>query len=267
MRYAARAVVADPAAFAFLRGDLFRYSARWWSYLVPPTEHPLLGAIARAFWKRVDVREGLLEQQVSLGWGIVALGLIAVVGWSVSARAQARRPPSLVAVPVLVIVAVAAFVCSLSPEPTIGPVTTVRPAAMLYSVVPMFRSYARFGVVVQLMAALLAGIGVDWLRRAGTTRAQVACIALIAVAGGEYVVSPSAMWRDVLPAAGHRWVMQQVDRVRVLDCAPTNQESASVPWLTSGRVTLLGGTITRLRRSEPVPDAHGKWVYPSARRA
>jgi hypothetical protein len=34
--YAARAVVVNRAAFAFPRADLFRYSAKWWSYLVPP---------------------------------------------------------------------------------------------------------------------------------------------------------------------------------------------------------------------------------------
>ena len=34
--YAARAVVLDRTAFAFPRDDLFRYSAKWWSYLVPP---------------------------------------------------------------------------------------------------------------------------------------------------------------------------------------------------------------------------------------
>ena len=34
--YAAGPVVANPAAFAFPRADLFRYSAKWWSYLVPP---------------------------------------------------------------------------------------------------------------------------------------------------------------------------------------------------------------------------------------
>jgi hypothetical protein len=44
--YSAHAVVVHPAAFAFPRADLFRYSAKWWSYLVPPVEHPLLGAIA-----------------------------------------------------------------------------------------------------------------------------------------------------------------------------------------------------------------------------
>jgi hypothetical protein len=119
----------------------------------------------------------------------------------------------------------------------------VRPSALLYDIVPMFRSYARFGVVVQLMAALLAGIGVDRLRRAGTTRAQIVCVALVALAAAEYAVSPSDLWRDVLPTTAHRWVVQQVDRMRVLDCTPLDQESASVQWLTGSRVTLLGGSI------------------------
>ena len=79
--YAAAGVVADRAAYGFPRADLFRYSATWWSYLVPPIEHPLLGDMARRIWTSAAVREGLLEQQVSLGWSIVVLGLIAVVGW------------------------------------------------------------------------------------------------------------------------------------------------------------------------------------------
>ena len=241
--YAAGAVVVNRAAFAFPRAELFRYSAKWWSYLVPPVGHPLLGATAHRVWTAVDVREGLLEQQVSLGWGIVALGLIAVFRWLVS-WSNVRQPPSLARVPVLVIVAVAALVCSLSPERTIGAFTFVRPSALLYNVVPMFRSYARFGVVVQLMAALLAGVGVDWLRRAGTKRAQIVCVALVALAAGEYAVSPFALWRDVLPTTAHRWVTRQPGRVHALDCTPLDQESESVQWLTGYRVTLLGGSIS-----------------------
>jgi hypothetical protein len=238
--YAARAAVVDRAAFAFSRADLFRYSAKWWSYLVPPVEHPLLGTAAHRFWTVVGVREGLLEQQVSLGWGIVALGLVAVFWWLV----RDRQPASLARVPVLVIVAAAALVCSLSPERTIGGVTFVRPSAILYPVVPMFRSYARFGVVVQLMAALLAGIGVDRLRRAGTNRAQMACVALVALAAGEYAVLPSPLWRDVLPTTAHRWAVQQADRARFLDCTPLDPESESVQWLTGYRVMLLGGVVS-----------------------
>jgi len=238
--YAAHAAVVDRAAFAFSRDDLFRYSAKWWSYLVPPVENPLLGPAVRHFWATVGVRDGLLEQQVSLGWGIVGLGLVAVFRW----LARDRQPDSLARVPVLAIVALTALVCSLSPERTIGAFTFVRPSALLYHVVPMFRSYARFGVVVQLMAVLLAGIGLDRLRLAGTTRAQMLCVALVALAIGEYTVSPSASWRDVLPTKAHRWIMQQPGRVRALDCTPLTQESESVQWLTHSRVTLLGGSIS-----------------------
>ena len=235
------ALVASGAAFAFPRDDLFLYSAKWWGYLVPPVAHPLLGTTARRVWSTAGVGEGLLEQQVSLGWGIVALGLIAVAVWTASGRASARLAE--VHVPVLVIVAVAALVCSLSPERRIGPFTFVRPSALLYHVAPMFRSYARFGVVVQLMAALLAGIGVDYLRTA-TRRGRIVSFALIALAAFEYAVLPSALWRDVLPTAAHRWATQQGDRLRVLDCVPHSQESESVQWLTGSRVTLLGGSIS-----------------------
>ena len=233
--YAGSEVMIDRGAFGFPRADLFRYSAKWWSYFVPPVEHPLLGSTARRIWDVAGVREGLLEQQVSLGWGIVALGLVAILRWP-------RRTPAdatMTRLPILVMVAVAALLCSLSPERTIGAFHFVRPSALLYAVLPMFRSYARFGIVVQLMAAILAGIGVDLLRRSGTARARIACAALLVLAAGEYAVSPLALSRDVLPTRAHRWVMQQAEALRVLDCTPLDQESASVAWLTGSRVALL----------------------------
>lgn len=241
--YGANAIGVDRASFAFPRVDLFLYSAKWWSYLVPPVAHPLFGEAVRGFWTTAGVREGLLEQQVSLGWGIVALAMVAVVWW-LAPWSGVRQPGSRLRVPVLVVLALTALVCSLSPERTIGGFTFVRPSALLYDVMPMFRSYARFGMVVQLMAAILAGIGVDYLRVTGTTRARIACFVLVALAAGEYAVAPWASWRDVLPTSAHRWVAQQPGRVRALDCEPLTQESRSVQWLTGDRVTLLGGPVT-----------------------
>lgn len=222
------------------RLDLFRYSARWWSYLVPPVAHPLLGPQVARFWSSAGVDRGLLEQQVSLGWGLIGLGLAAVAGWSTRRTAVA----SLVRVPVLVIVAVAALLCSLSPERTIGGFTMVRPSAWLYEVLPMFRSYARFGVVVQLMAALLAGIGFEALWQSGHWRRRAACAALVALAAAEYVVWPNALWRDVLPTPAHRWVMTQTDTPRVLDCVPLTQDSSSIQWLTETRIVVLSETVS-----------------------
>ena len=258
-------VVKDRAAFAFTRGDLFRYSAKWWSYLVPPVAHPLLGGLARRIWIASRVNEGLLEQQVSLGWSVVALGLIAVYGWLTTPAgadpcvgsgadtqirpckrdgdAGDRRAAAEASVPILAVVAVAALVCSLSPERTLFGVTIVRPSALLYPIVPMFRSYARFGVIVQLMAALLAGVGAARLLALRARSARALCAGLVVLAIAEYAVWPAALSRDVLPTAAHRWVMRQTTGSRVLDCEPLTPESSSVSWLTDGRIGLLDGTV------------------------
>jgi len=233
---AAQAVIQNRTAFAFPRIDLFHYSARGWSYLMPPAAHPLFGATAQRIWHAAGVRDGLLEQQVSLGAGLIALALIACLAWLRLPRDRQRG--SIARIPVLAIVAAAAFACSLSPEWTIGGFNLMRPSAVLYGIVPMFRAYARFGIVVQLSAALLAGIGVDYLRRTGNRRAQIACLALVALAVCEYAVRPSSQWRDVLPTAAHRWVMQQPGGARALDCAPLDQTNQPVPWLTAYRVTM-----------------------------
>ncbi len=230
-------VVADPVAVAFRRADLFRYSAKWWAFFVPPLQHPVLGDIARRFWLDSGIGGGMLEQQVSLGWGIMALGLVAASRW----LARDRRTAALRSVPIIAALAVAAFVCSLSPERRIGPFTIVRPSGILYGVVPMFRAYARFGVVVQLMAALLAGIGAEWLLRAGSRRGKIACAALLLLAVGEYAVWPPSLWRDVLPTAAHRWVARQSVGLRVLDCARSTTAESSVPWLTGRQLVPAGG--------------------------
>jgi hypothetical protein len=243
-------VVADPAAVAFRRADLFRYSAKWWAYLVPPVQNPLLGAGARRLWGAAGVGGGVLEEQVSLGWGIVALGLVAVVRW----LARERTPAALASVPIIAALAAAALVCSLSPERTIGSFTFVRPSALLYGVVPMFRAYARFGVIVQLMAALLAGVGADWLLRAGWRRGKIACAALVLLAVGEYAVWPPSLWRDVLPTAAHRWVAGQPAGVRVLDCARAAPAENAVPWLTGRQLVLAGGAFEDCTR----PDLPGQ---------
>ena len=109
--------------------------------------------------------------------------------------------------PVLAILACAAVVCSLSPERTIGPLTLVRPSALLYEVAPMFRAYSRFGVVVGLMAALLAGAGAAHLWRSSATAGRrAASLVLLALAVARNGPSPPWRWRDVLPTRAHRWL-------------------------------------------------------------
>lgn len=272
----AHAAGAPRASTGFARADLFLFSAKWWGYLVPPIAQPWAGRLAERVWASSGVPQAaLLEQQVSLGWGLVALAAVAVFAWLLRGRtltpaglmacatnwsrafrsadlqapssgpgvaacaaSQGAHQPALATVPILALVAIAALFCSLSPERIIGPVTFTRPSAWLYPLAPLFRAYARFGVVVQLMTALLAAIGAAWLWGIGLRTPRIICAALVTLAAAEYAVWPPAMWRDVLPTTAHRWVAGQATAVRVLDCAPLTLESQSVQWLTAYRIVL-----------------------------
>jgi hypothetical protein len=220
----APAVFADRSALAFPLADVIRYSAAPAAFLMAPVEHPLFGEMARRFWEAAGVRDGLLEQQLFLGWSLVTLALIAVGGWT-------TRVTDSPAVPVLLAIAATALFFAIWPP------------RWLYNAVPMFRAYARFGVVVQLATALMAGAGFEILRRSANRAAQMAAPVLAILLAFEYGVSPSAMSRDVLPTPAHRWVAAQAGSIRALDCVALTAESQSVAVLSRNRIVIGGGDM------------------------
>jgi hypothetical protein len=234
----APAVLLRPGSFAFARSELFAWSAKWWSYLVPPVDHPLVGSSVREFWLRHGVGLSLLEhQQVGVGWSLLALAAVPLWLWLRGDRASL----AVRSAPVLASLACAALLCSLSPERRIGSFTFVRPSALLYEVAPMFRAYARFGLVVGLMIALLAGAGAAWLWRWPTTTGRRAAALLLSLAVLEYAPFPPWRWRDVLPTRAHRWLAAQSGALRVLDCVPPSRGSdALAVSLLGHEVSLLG---------------------------
>jgi hypothetical protein len=235
----APAVLLRPGSLAFARSELFAWSAKWWSYLIPPVEHPLWGSGVREFWSRRGVGESLLEhQQVGVGWSLLVLGAVPLWLW----RRGDRASLAVRSAPVLASLACVALLCSLSPERQIGALTFVRPSALLYEVAPMFRAYARFGVVVGLMTALLAGAGAAVLWRGPTSAGRRAAALLIGLAVLEVAPFPPWRWRDVLPTRAHRWLAAQSGSLRVLDCVPPSRMSDSLALSLLGHQgSLLGG--------------------------
>ena len=183
---------------------------------------------------------------MSLGWGIVALASRRR-RWLV--RGRERRPGLARGVPVLAIVAAAALVCSLPPERSTW-AFTVRPA-LRPALSPSCRcsaSYARFGVVVQLMAALLAGIGAERLRRSGTT--------------GGAGRRASARWRS--PPASTRSAARHVARRAADGGAPLGHAAAGPrpgPRLRAAqpavRIHPVAVRLSRLAAGRPDQRLHG----------
>ena len=223
-----------PERYAFPISSLTLYGARWWSYLVPPVDHPLVGGIARRWWARTDIGPGLLEQQLSLGWSVLVLAASAAWGWwrgRIAERAERM-------VPVLIVVAAWAALCSLEP----ARLPWLKPSGFLYSLAPMFRSYARFGIVTQLMVALLAGFGAARWLTASALSPRVAAVVLLSLAAIEYSPVP-ARTRDVLPTQAHRWLAGRTGFDAVFDCTERTPGDASLSWLMRVPVTLLASPI------------------------
>lgn len=218
-------------------GDLSAYSARPIAYIVPPAAHPWLGAGVRAFWHDAGKGVALLEQQVSLGWGVLALAGVAVYGWgtSVTPSPMVVSAVPLRVVPALLVCIAAAVILSASPGVVVW--------TGLHSLAPMFGAYARFGVMTQLMAVLLAAIGFGVLRERATTAARWLSVALVVMVVAEYVVAPSAASREVWPSTAHRWIHDHATGLRALDCTPYTDRTSSDAWLTKGRIQLLGGSF------------------------
>ncbi len=251
-------LLAGPSRFAWPKEDLLLYSARWWSYLVPPLGHPVYGPLAEAFW-RDRHPGGVLEQQLALGPALLLLAAVAVAA-RLGPRSGGGRPreAGLAWVPALLLLGAGALLCSLSPVWRLGPVELPRPSAALYAVAPMFRAYARFGVVVALAAALLAGIGAAALaRRVGRRAAaapdarargaglrplaQLGLLGLLGLLAIDVAPFPPWRWRDVLPTAAHRWLSGRPG-VRALDCVPeTDAAARSAERFFDGEILFLRG--------------------------
>jgi hypothetical protein len=216
----------SPHRYAAPPAEAALFSARPASYLLPPAHHPLLGSWSAQLVRREGLAASLLEQQVGLGWSVLALAAIAI------ATAVRDGGRALRAATWIVAAAALAFLCSLAPA-----------AALLHAAAPMFRAFARFGVVVQLAAAVLAGSGLAALLRRPSRGRQLVAVGLLVAAAFEYLPFPPWHWRDVLPTRAHRWLAGQPLPMCVLDCVPPSAAEQSVPALLDRPLLLAEGPL------------------------
>ena len=264
VRAVAPQVIANAQAVGFPPADVTRYGARWWAYLLPSVEHPLIGAWAEGIFAAAEIREGLLEQQLGLSLSLLVLAAIAGVGW------MRRRDTVTNPVPALALIGVAGFICSLAPGQRIGALELWTPSAILHDVLPVFRSYARFAVVVTLAVSGMAGIGFAVLARAPRRLHRLAGYALLTIACIELTVVPPWRWRDVLPTAGHRWATTLPRDVRILDMRPPTLAEQTLPMLMRRELAFLTPNLTEITDPDFAPTlaslgfTHALYRRPSA---
>lgn len=245
---AAPRIFASQSSFAFPRIDVEIYRARWFAYFLPPVDHALLGASSARAFARANVVDALVEEQLYIGFALLAFAAVATF---ISARRWRQEPRLRSVVSLLVIGIVAAFI-SLGPLSGSCAENSWAPSCILYGVAPMFRSYARFGVVTSLAVALAAGVGFAWLLRARHLADLKVRPTNVAMAGLTLALTICAVfefwplpWRahDVLPTEAHRWLARQQGRTRTMDCITPTVPEGSVPWLMHHDLNFLNPMV------------------------
>ena len=166
--------------------DLFVQSARPLSYFLPSTEHPLLGWITRNFIGTDMYGMSFTEHSIYLGWIPLLLAFFAFKKWRLR-----RKQPLVIShqsadsskddfyIGFFVFLAFASWLFSQPPWWNVFGFKLYMPSFFLYKIAPMFRAYCRFGIVVMLAVAVLAGYGLKFiLERFKSRKAKAAVTAL-----------------------------------------------------------------------------------------
>lgn len=170
-------------------GDLFAQSARPLSYFLPATVHPFFGKFTEQFIGSPLYGESLTEHALYLGWTPLVLAFVAFRRWRKNRReiknSLGEIPPAESKlredfyIGFFILLAIAAWLFSQPPWWKVGPVKIYMPSFFMYKILPMFRAYCRFGIVLMLAVAVLAGFGFKFiLEKRKTKKAKVAITAL-----------------------------------------------------------------------------------------
>lgn len=157
------ASVFNPYHRAF--SDLFEQSARPLSYFIPAVVHPLLGKLTENFVGSPLYGMSITEHTLYLGWVPLILAFIAFRKWKILRKTKNKEKGTNneFYIGFFLFLAVIAWLFSQPPWWKIGPIKIYMPSFFMYKVLPMFRAYCRFGIVVMLSVAVLAGFGLRFI--------------------------------------------------------------------------------------------------------
>jgi hypothetical protein len=194
------AVEAQSAGFHQGLDQLLIYSAHKVDYFLPDHLNPLLPkSIVQYEVDRLHF-SNFVEKTLFLGYTVMVLAALAVVaGW--------RRFETWL---LLAIGAVGFLVAEPPLMHSFGLLQVPSPSLLLHPIFPIFRVYARFGVLVMLGATLLAGVGLSWLAARLRGRAALLLAVPFLLTAVEFNNIPPLHVVTIYPApAEYQWLEKQ----------------------------------------------------------
>jgi len=187
---------------------------------------PLLAILGRFHVGTGSLAFGAAESIVFFGYSTLVLAIIALLLWRRGAYAN-RSPLTRAAIPICAAAAALALLVAVPPHVVVAGRSLALPSALIVHVTSYYRIYARFGLVVGLCAALLAGLAIDYAWRA--KRALGAALALLVAVELLPAILPT--WSTAARPID-RWLRNHPSGIVAVYPQPTDSEVASRLALT-----------------------------------
>ncbi|MDD5594671.1 MAG: hypothetical protein PHY94_00300 [Candidatus Omnitrophica bacterium] len=146
--------------------DLFEQSARPLSYFLPAVVHPVFGKFTEQFLGSQVYGVSLTEHTLYLGWVPLVFAFFAFRGWRLKRKRATFERQEFTGdnffIGFFIFLAVLAWFFSQPPWWQFGQFKIYMPGFFIYKILPMYRAYCRFGIVVMLAIAVLAGYGLKF---------------------------------------------------------------------------------------------------------
>lgn len=232
--------------------DLLIFSARPLDYLIPSKYNPFLGRFIPDFGISIWRGHRYIEHTLFLGYVPLILAGIALGNNWKRRKAIVQRerfPISFFAFAVLAGVLISAppflplghFSIDAISREVICKYKLFFPSYFLYKIAPMFRCYARFGIIVMFSVSVLAGFGLKFiLEKIKSRQKKIGLfILLCSLLFIEFADFPAFRITDISkPPAVYQWLAQQPKEFTIIEypLAKSNDSSAFQEYVFWQRV-------------------------------
>jgi hypothetical protein len=202
--------------------DLQNLGATIQSYFVPSFRNPLLGRITEHLYPRAEFIWS--ENTLYLGWSLIILALVGAY-WTY------RRDPGFNWAPqtryfvvAMMILAPAAFLCSLQRKTGIFGLEIPMPSYLMSQFTTFWRVFARFGLLVTMALAALAAVTLTIVARRYRRGWLIACAAILLL-GFEYYDGVLPIYK-LQETAYSKWIGRQPPGIVANYPMPTDNPAA-----------------------------------------
>lgn len=206
-------------------GELVTYSSRPWDFLIPSIDHPIFGEYFVDFVRAHLHGSNVFEQTLYLG--MVPLGLLSTgIILAIRGKFVAIQRTYFI---FFALGALWMYFLSLPPQISFGGTQVPTLSFFAYKIAPMFRVYARFGILVNFFVACSAAVVLAHLyQHMKRARYYAMLTVLLPVLIFEYGSIPSGYALPVdQPPKVYSWLAQQPGDIVVAEYPMMNSDEAA----------------------------------------